>query len=442
MAYTFKGGVRLQGFKLTSKSESRDIPSPPQVKISLNGGGFTADPTVAVGERVKIGDVIGESPRGTLGCPVHASISGVVTAVESTTLEDGSHSVVVTIDSDGCDEVSPAISPCQSSITELSPEEITDVIRRAGIVGMGGEGFSTSSKINSAMGKVEHLIVNCVECEPFATADHRIILESPDRVIGGIKILMRAVSAPSAYIAIEDQHDEAVRLMTRRTRKLDFMSVRVVKAKYPQGDERQLIYALTERELAPGKIPADAGCVVFNVSTCAAVYDAFATGMPLTKRIVTVSGDCVKSPSNLRVPVGTPVSYLIEQCGGITKAPEKMILGGPMMGQTINDPATATEKTTASLLLLSGGFSPKTYSTATCIRCGKCLSNCPLHLTPAYIASFAAVGDYKNAERFGALSCMECGCCAYACPGKVELVELIRQAKAAICTAKDTPNKD
>ncbi len=430
MAYTFKGGIHVHEYKLTSKCEIRDIPTPPQVRISLNQGiGAPAAPTVAPGDSVKIGDVIGMPPEGALGCPVHSSISGTVKSIEEIRVTDGSYHKAVVIDSDGLDEVTDTLTPCTKSIAELSPEEITEVIRNAGITGMGGASFPTYAKISSAAGKCEYLIVNCAECEPFITADHRLLLEEADRVIGGIKILMRAVGVPTVYIAIEDNKEDAIRRMTKKTRGLDFMSVKTMKTKYPQGDERQLIYALTGRELAPGKLPADAGCVIFNAATCAAVYDAFATGMPAVKRVVTVSGDCIASPANLRVPLGTSASYLAEQCGGLVKTPEKIIFGGPMMGQAQWDPETATKKGTSALLFLSPDFSKKPSDPAVCIRCGRCVQNCPMHLMPALIAGFVQHDDMESASKYGAMSCVECGSCSYNCPGKVEIVQYIRVAK-------------
>jgi electron transport complex protein RnfC len=207
-----------------------------------------------------------------------------------------------------------------------------------------------------------------------------------------------------------------------------------MKTKYPQGDERQLIYALTGREIPTGKLPEDAGCVVFNAHTCAAVYTAIATGMPSVRRIITVSGDCIATPKNLSVPVGVPASLLVEYCGGLVKTPEKMIFGGPMMGQAQLDAHIPVKKSTSAILYLSRKYSAKPKKDTSCIRCGRCVSNCPMHLMPLYIAMSVRNDDMKAAERYGAMSCVECGSCSYNCPAKVEIVQYIRVAKNYIST--------
>ena len=396
--------------------------------------GAPAAPTVKVGDTVKIGQIIGDVPETALGCPVHASVSGKVTAIEEMRVTDGTMQKAIVIESDGQDEVHESVVPFTDGISSLSRDEIIEKIRLGGVTGMGGASFPTYAKIRSAVGKTEFLIVNCAECEPFITSDHRLLLEQTEKVIGGIKILLRAVGAPQAMVAVENNKMNAVHRLEKKLHGQKLISVKIMKTKYPQGDERQLIFALTGRELAPGKLPADAGCVIFNAATCAAVYDVFATGMPVVRRTVTVSGDCVKKPGNFSVPIGTSAAYLIEQCGGLKKTPEKLISGGPMMGQAQWDPEMPTKKSTSSLLLLSGSFSKKPQTPAVCIRCGRCIGNCPMRLMPAYIAAFVQKDDMKSAEKFGAMSCVECGSCSYNCPGKVEIVQYIRVAKNYIRT--------
>ena len=435
MAYTFKGGIHVEEYKLTAKSRIQTLPSPPKVRISMNQCiGAPAVPTVKVGDTVKIGQVIGDVAETALGCPVHASVSGKVVAIDEMRVTDGSVNKTVIIENDGNDEVHESVVPFTQSLAETSREDIIGIIRRAGITGMGGAAFPTYAKISSAIGKADLLIVNCAECEPFITADHRLLLEEAEKVVNGVKILLKAVGAPRAIIAVEDNKTNVRKKLERHLHKTNFISVKFLKTKYPQGDERQLIFALTGRELATGKLPADAGCVIFNAATCAAVYTAFAEGMPLVRRIVTVSGDCVNSPGNFSVPIGTPASYLIENAGGLKKAPNKMIAGGPMMGQAQWDPDMPTKKSTSSILLLSNSFDKSKKDNAACIRCGRCVRNCPMRLMPAYIASSVMNDDMKSAEKFGAMSCVECGSCSYNCPAKVEIVQYIRVAKNNIRT--------
>lgn len=433
MAYTFRGGIHVNEYKLTDASPTEQLPTPPVVRISMNQSiGSGAVPVVTVGDRVLVGQVIGTVPEGTLGCPVHASVSGRVTEICDIRSSGGALEKTVVIESDG--EERAQTFPFEGSIHDADRDAMRARIRECGITGMGGAAFPTYAKLNSAVGRCEYLIVNCAECEPFITADHRLLLESPEEVVGGVKILLRALSAPQAYIALEDNKKNAVPRLKKLCGKDGIVSVKLLKTKYPQGDERQLIYALTGRELPMGKLPADAGCVIFNAATCAAVYRAFVYGEPVVRRTVTVSGDCVAQPKNLSVPIGTPASYLIEQCGGLIREPKKMISGGPMMGQAQWDPDMPIKKGTSALLLLSSEFSDKTSAVPTCIRCGRCIINCPMRLMPAYIAQFVKLGDMKSAERYGAMSCVECGSCSYNCPAKVEIVQYIRVAKDHIRT--------
>ena len=435
MAYTFRGGIHVEEHKHTSDCPVEVIPHPPIVKISMNQNiGAPSVPVVSKGDYVRVGQLIGEVPAGALGCPVHSSVSGTVTAIEEMRVPSGAMEKTVVIENDGKDEVSDTVVPYTDSIRTLTPEDITERVRLAGIAGMGGAAFPTYAKISSARGKVEYLIVNCAECEPFITADHRLLLEHPEDIIKGVKILMRAVGAPQAYIAVENNKMNGIKRLRQLLGDDKLISVKVMKTKYPQGDERQLIFALTGRELPAGKLPADAGCVIFNAATCAAVYTAFATGMPSVRRNITVSGDCVKTPKNLSVPVGIPASFLVEYCGGLVKTPTKLISGGPMMGQAQWDPDMPVKKSTSSLLLLSEDYSRKPSLPAVCIRCGRCVANCPMRLMPAYIAQFVQHDDMESAERYGAMSCVECGSCSYNCPGKVDIVQYVRVAKNYIRT--------
>lgn len=436
MALTFRGGMHVDENKNTRRCRIEKLPPPATVSLPmLQHIGAHCVPCVKVGDTVAKGQVIGRVESG-LGCPVHASVSGTVKKIEEKNYPNNVKIVTVTIENDGCDTLDPSIVPFPKKLAEATTEEIIDVIRNAGISGMGGATFPTYAKIQSAIGKVQHLIVNCAECEPYITANHRLLLENPAAVINGVKILLKALGLRSAEIAVEDNKLDAINKLESMLTGSDMIKVRVMKTKYPQGDERQLIYALKGIELPTGKLPADVGCVIFNAETCSAVYNAFAHGMPLIERIVTVDGDCIRTPKNLLVPLGTPYLDLINACGGLRAQPKKIINGGPMMGAAQWDIEAPVTKGTSAILVFSEANELHYEQPATCIRCGRCVKNCPMHLMPNYLASFAKKGSYDEAEAFGVLSCVECGTCSYNCPGQVPIVQYIRKAKGIIQTKK------
>ena len=431
MFYTFKGGTRVREYKNTRALAVVDLPAPPVVEIPLSQHiGVPCTPTVAVGDRVLRGQLIGEVPAG-LGCPVHSSVSGTVKAISSRVGVQGRPVPTVIIENDGEGALSPDVVPFSKRLGDTSPEEIVDVIRRAGISGMGGATFPTWAKLSGAIGKVNRLIINCAECEPFITVNHRLMLEHPEELVGGAKILLRALGLPSGDIAIEDNKLNAADRVAAEIGESPLLNVRLMRTKYPQGDERQLIFALTGREVPEGKLPADVGCVVFNAETCSAIYRAFAEGMPLIERCVTVDGDCVREPKNLRVPLGTPVRSLIEFCGGLVRTPFKLINGGPMMGAATWDFDAPVTKGTSAILVFSEEFAAMKDDFA-CIRCGRCVKNCPMHLMPVYLAQYAMAGNYDETAKLHVMSCVECGTCSYNCPGNVPIVQYIRVAKGAV----------
>lgn len=431
MFYTFKGGTRVREYKNTRALAVVDLPAPPVVEIPLSQHiGVPCTPTVAVGDRVLRGQLIGEVPAG-LGCPVHSSVSGTVKAISSRVGVQGRPVPTIIIENDGEGTLSPDVVPFSKRLGDTSPEEIVDVIRRAGISGMGGATFPTWAKLSGAIGKVNRLIINCAECEPFITVNHRLMLEHPEELVGGAKILLRALGLPSGDIAIEDNKLNAADRVAADIGESPLLNVRLMRTKYPQGDERQLIFALTGREVPEGKLPADVGCVVFNAETCSAIYRAFAEGMPLIERCVTVDGDCVREPKNLRVPLGTPVRSLIEFCGGLVRTPFKLINGGPMMGAATWDFDAPVTKGTSAILVFSEEFAAMKDDFA-CIRCGRCVKNCPMHLMPVYLAQYAMAGNYDETAKLHVMSCVECGTCSYNCPGNVPIVQYIRVAKGAV----------
>lgn len=433
MASTFRGGIHIPGYKLTASLETEKIPSPKTVSIPLSQHiGVPCVATVKPGDSVCKGQIIGTVESG-LGCPVHASVSGTVKQITTITVPSGKRIEAVVIENDGENRLSPDIKPLEKDISEVDADDCIKAVRLAGISGMGGATFPTYAKISSALGKVSRIIINCAECEPFITANHRLMLEKPEELIEGLKLLMRIFSVDTGVIAVENNKLDAVEALRNVTGDNTSIEIKVMRTKYPQGDERQLIYALYGTELKAGKLPADVGCVVFNAETCYNIYRAVAEGMPLIERIVTVTGDCVKSPKNLIVPIGTSISELIEYCGGFTEEPNKIVLGGPMMGAATWDMNTPVSKGTNAVLALSKKIQNSSSTPSfSCLHCGKCLTVCPMHLMPLYIAKYSAVDDFKECEKYNALSCVECGSCTYTCPGKVPIVQLIRKAKQKI----------
>lgn len=432
MAYTFKGGVHIPEHKNTASKKIRVMPAPEMVTIPLSQHiGVQCVPCVKVGDIVDKGQTIGIVEKG-LGCPVHASISGKIAAIEEKINTNGARVSHIVIENDGEDRMSSEIEPYNKTFEEMTFEAVVEVTRRAGISGMGGATFPTYAKIQSARGKVDRLIINCAECEPYITANHRLLLEDNEAVIGGVKILLKAFELGNAEIAIEDNKSDAIKIIENAVADTDLISVKVLKTKYPQGDERQIIYALTGREIPAGKLPADVGCVVFNAETCAAIYRAFAYGSPLISRIVTVAGDCVKDPCSVLAPIGTPYSALIDFCGGLKREPKTVISGGPMMGIAqwdINAPVT---KGTSAILVFSQKAKPKQKRAPACIRCGRCVKVCQMNLLPSYLALFASEGKYDMCEKYDVMSCVECGGCSYICPGNVPITQLNRISKAKI----------
>lgn len=429
MAFTFKGGVHPGEYKLTERSAIAPFPAPAHLCVPLQQHiGAPATPVVNVGDRVFVGSLLGDNPEA-LCVPVHSPVSGTVTALSSRVDAMGRMVQHVEIDNDFTRTPDPAVSPFTKPVLEATPEELIECIRRAGICGMGGAGFPTYAKLRSVLNAdIDKLIINACECEPFLTADHRLLLEDPAAVIGGIKIVMRILDLGDATIAIEDNKRDAV-LLLRQTIRDELIRVHLLKTKYPQGDERQIIYAITGRQVPTGKLPSDVGAVVLNAATCAAIYNALVTGMPLTDRVVTVSGDCVASPANLRIPFGTSFSDIFEFCGGFTKDVDKIITGGPMMGAARHDADGVVTKTTSGILALSAEHS---QARSACIHCGKCAEVCPMYLMPMYFAAYAKKGEYLRAQEFDVISCVECGSCAHICPSRVPLVQYIRTAKTKI----------
>ena len=437
MKYTFRGGTHVEEHKLTAASPLELMTPPKTLSIPMSQHiGVPCRSLVSIGDTVLLGQKIGDVDKDKLGCPIHSPVSGKVIGTAFKTNAQGAVVEHIIIENDGNNTLSPDFKPFPKPYSEATPDEIIDFIRDRGIVGMGGAMFPTYAKIKSALGKVDCMIVNCAECEPYITTDHRMMLERPHTIIGGIRILLHALGLSEAIIAIEDNKADAIETIRKEIGDSTDVRICVCKTKYPQGDERQIMYAVTKRELPPGKLPADIGCILFNCSTCSAVYHAFTHGRPTYRRVITVSGDCIKTPKNLIALIGTPYRDLIEYCGGLIKDPEKLISGGPMMGAARWDLDAPMIKGTSALLALSYDICQHYDQPPVCIRCGRCIKNCPMHLMPNYIARYAMEKRYKDCESMGVMSCVECGTCSYNCPGQMMIVQHIRVAKGAIRAEK------
>ena len=432
MKLSFKGGVHPPQNKNTAGCPVEKMPAPKKVYIPLSQHiGGACVPLVKKGDTVFKGQMIGNI-EGGLGCPVHSSVSGVVESIEVKTNAAGQRYGQIVIANDFEERLSPDVAPLSKSIDELTFEEVVEITRNAGIVGMGGATFPTHAKLSSAKGKIDHLIINCAECEPYITVNHRLILEDSDRLLGGLEILLKVFGLPKGYIAIEDNKPDAIALLDEKVEKSKIADVCVMKTKYPQGDERQIIYALTGKELTSGHLPFEVGCLILNAETVAAIYDAVTKGMPLIERYVTVDGDCVREPKNLSVRLGTPINELIDYCGGLIKEPHKIIFGGPMMGIAQWKTYAPTVKGTSAVIVFSKQKRKRQTEAPACIHCGRCVGHCPMHLMPNYLVAFAKEGQLDKCRQLDILGCVECGSCSYDCPADVPIVQTIRAAKGKI----------
>lgn len=424
MARFFFGGVHPKGFKELSENAPIVPFRPKTVSIAMSQHiGRPCTPLVKVGDLVTVGQKIGDGEG--LCVPVHASVSGKVTAVDLRPTPSGMKGMCVVIESDGQDTPCPDLVR-HESIADLSGEELTAIIREAGITGMGGAGFPTNVKISSGLGKVDTVIVNGAECEPYITADDRLMRETPERVVGGLRIIQKILQPERTAIGIEKNKPEAIEAM--RGVLPEDMELLALRVRYPQGAEKQLIQAVTGRLVPPGGLPAAVGCAVFNAATCAAIYDAVYEGMPLVRRAVTVTGKAIARPSNFLAPIGTLYADLVEAAGGFAEEPYKILSGGPMMG--IAQPTLECGTVKGGNALTCFAQSDNHYvQTPHCIRCGKCVDACPMHLMPLMLYRAQTRGDLAALEKGNMMDCIECGSCAYGCPAGIALVQSFRTAK-------------
>lgn len=431
----FVGGVHPPHFKKQTEASPVEVmPPPTTVVIPLRQHiGAPCEPCVKLKDRVLRGQKVGEA-AGFVSAPVHASVAGIVKKIEPCPNALGGDVLSIVIESDGTDEGVEGAR--RDDYTRCKPEELVALIREAGIVGMGGAAFPTSVKLSPPPGTTcEAVILNGAECEPYLTSDHRIMVERAGDVVKGLKILLHILGAKRGIIGVEDNKPDAIELLQARVRDEVDIAVVPLKVKYPQGAELQLIKAVTDREVPPGKLPIHVGVVVQNVGTAVAVVDAFERSKPLYERVVTVTGNAVADPRNLLVRVGTSFREVIDHCGGFCMPPGKVISGGPMMGVAVKDLAVPVVKATSGILCLSESSVDQGLYGA-CINCARCVDACPQTLVPSTLGNAVEAQKYDRAEALSVMDCKECGCCAYVCPAKRPLVHWFKFAKAKLLAAR------
>lgn len=428
---TFPGGIHTYDGKELSMNKPTTIllPKGELVFPISQHIGAPAKPIVAKGDKVLVGQKIAEA-GGFVSSNIISSVSGTVKAIEKRLTVQGSLVESVVIENDYEYQKIEGFGE-DRNYEKLSKDEIRSYIREAGIVGLGGAGFPTHVKLAPKDdSKIDYVIVNGAECEPYLTSDYRMMLEEPEKIIGGLKIMLQLFDKAQGIIAIEDNKPEAIRKLTELTKNEDRIEVRSLQTKYPQGGERQLVYAVTGRKLNSKKLPADVGCVVDNTDTVIAIYNAVAKSTPLIRRIVTVSGDAVKEPQNFNVAIGIDYWELIEAAGGFVERPQKMISGGPMMGVSLYNTNVPVTKVSSAITAFIKDEAAVVESP--CIRCGKCVVACPLQLMPFELAALSQRSDEESFVKLDGMECCGCGSCSYVCPAKRGLTQSIMQTRASV----------
>lgn len=429
--HTFIGGVHPYDGKDMSKSK-------PIVNVKPKGNlvyplsqhiGAPAVPVVKKGDEVKRGQLIAEA-GGFVSAPIYSSVSGKVINIEPRRVVTGDSVMSIVIENDNLYE--EVLYDSVADIDSLSKDEIKNRIQQAGVVGMGGAGFPTHVKLSPKdPDKIDYCIANCAECEPYLTSDYRRMIEEPEKLVEGLSIILKLFDNAKGILAVEDNKPDVIENLRALTKDNPRILVKTLKTKYPQGSERQLIFATTKRAINSDMLPADAGCVVNNVDTIVAIYNAVKEGRPLMERIVTVTGDCIKKPQNFRVYIGTNYKELIEEAGGFKKNPEKIVSGGPMMGFGLFELDVPTTKTASALLCMSKDEVSASKPTA-CINCGMCAEVCPGRVVPRILADLAERGDKEGFIAKNGMECCECGCCSYTCPAKRNLTQSIKSMRKMV----------
>ncbi|MDO5540218.1 MAG: electron transport complex subunit RsxC [Eubacteriales bacterium] len=402
------------------------FPDPEVVVIPLSmHAGAPANPVVQVGDTVKAGQKIGEA-AAFISSPIHSSVSGTVIAIEPHGHATRGECMSVVIRSDGKNTLHESVQP-HKDLDSLTPDEIVDIVREAGIVGMGGAGFPTSVKLKPPK-PIDTILLNGCECEPLLTADHRVLLEFADDVIFGLRAIIKTVGAEKGIIVIEDNKPDAIELLQAKTADISDIDIVVAKTKYPQGAEKMLIKRVMKRQVPSGGLPADVGCVVSNISTTKAISDAIQKGMPLVERVVTVTGEKLKKPGNYIVKIGTNTKDLIDYCGGITGDDVTIKAGGPMMGFVLSDTNVPIMKGSNGIIVVDTDHTVE----QPCIKCGRCMDVCPMELSPLYFAKYADEENWQGMKDKNVMDCLECRCCEYICSSKIPLVSKIKAGKNAV----------
>lgn len=436
--FTFKGGIHPPHFKGQTehlKIEKSDEPKVVVIPLQQHIGA-PCEALVKPGQYVKMGQKIGEA-KAFVSAIVHSSVSGTVKRIEQRNSSSGAVVSCVIIESDGKFTIDDSIKP-KGDIDRLSKDEILAIIKESGLTGMGGAGFPTHVKLSPPQDKlIDCLIINGAECEPYLTADHRIMLERPEDVILGAKAAKKALNVEKCYIAIEKNKPDAIEVIKKVLLEKNEQGIELapLETKYPQGDEKRLINAITGKVVPSGGLPMDVGVVVNNVGTIASLGNTIRTGMPVIQRVVTVTGSAIKNPKNLEVRIGTIFSDIIEQCGGYSEEPGKIINGGPMMGIAQFSAEVPVIKGTSGILILNKKDS-KFEEVQNCIKCARCVEICPVKLQPLIISKLSLLNKFDEAENYHALDCIECGACSFICPSKRRLVESIRVAKREIVSKR------
>ena len=432
---TFVGGVHpYEGKELSKDKPIKDVLPKGDLVYPLSQHiGAPAVPIVAKGDRVLRGQKIAEA-GGFVSAPIYASVSGTVKAIEPRRVVTGDLIMSIVIENDG--QYEEVVYPAAKPLEEMTREEIIECVKEAGVVGMGGAGFPTHVKLSvKNPEKIDYVIANCAECEPYLTSDYRRMMEEPEKLIEGLKVSLALFPNAKGILAVEDNKEDCIALLKEKTIDEKRIVVTRLKTKYPQGAERQLIYATTKRKINSTMLPADVGCVVNNVDSIVAIYNAVYHRKPLMERIVTITGDAIRNPQNMRVHIGTNYHELIEAAGGFKEEPVKIISGGPMMGFGVFELDLPTTKTASALLCLTKDEVSEMEPSA-CINCGRCLEVCPGRVMPSKLATLAEKHKEEEFIANDGMECCECGCCSYVCPAKRHLTQSIKSMRKTVLSKR------